>query len=147
MEHPGDQQADRLGPQDHSTVPTATGCAAGVRAEARAGQQARSVQALSGKTDVRWGMERVRPAAGAARTELQRWIHDSEGLVAAAAISKRRKHWLKRRTRLSSPVKKQDPTQKSPELATKHTAWHSLTFGHVHLGQALGECVLARGMQ
>src|ERR1700748_1118029 len=84
-EHPGDQQADGLGPQDHSKVPTATKCAAGVRAAARTSQQARSVQALSGRTDACWSVERVRAVAGAARTKLQRWLHDSERLVTTGA--------------------------------------------------------------
>jgi hypothetical protein len=44
----GDQQTDGLGSQDHSKVPAAAECHAGIWAAAKDGQQTRSVQAMAG---------------------------------------------------------------------------------------------------
>ena len=45
-DHPGGQRTNRLGPQDHSQVSTATGSDAGVRPAAKTGQPTRPAQAL-----------------------------------------------------------------------------------------------------
>src|SRR5206468_6971668 len=66
-EHPGDQQVDRLGPQDDSQVHTGGGVGTGVWPTVSTAEQARWVQAVFGRAAARRSVERASVAARIAR--------------------------------------------------------------------------------
>src|SRR6267143_4333466 len=66
-EYPGDQQADRLGPQDDSQVCAGGGVGTGVWPTVSTTEQTRCVQAVFGRAAARRGVERASVAARIAR--------------------------------------------------------------------------------